>query len=313
MHGGEMCLESELGIGTTISFRLPLDPLPIAALDSDGWRRWFSPYHQYEGHTGRSAAPAPSVVPQFVLVEEGHVLQRLFGRYVHDVSVVAVDNVSKAIERLQDSPAQALIVNAPGGEPVSTSEDRLSKLPHGTPAITCCVPGEEETIRQMGVERYLVKPITRQRLLSILEDLEEQVNTVLVVDDEPEVLQLFARLLSSSGRNYRVLRAKSGQRALGLLRERRPDVMLLDLFMPGMDGFQVLLAKEEDPSIRDIPTIVISARDPYGESIVTKSLTVRRDGGLSARELLACIRDISEILAPSERPGRRVPPESRAA
>ena len=73
--------------------------------------------------------------------------------------------------------------------------------------------------------------------------------SVLLVDDDPEVLRLFARMLSSSERGYRLMQATSGERALDLMRERQPDVVLLDLIMPRMDGFQILQAKSQDPAI----------------------------------------------------------------
>jgi len=150
-----------------------------------------------------------------------------------------------------------------------------------------------------------VKPVTRETLVSTLEELGEGVKSVLLVDDKPEVLQLFGRMLASAQRHYRVLRATSGQQALSMLRERQPDVMMLDLIMPGMDGFQVLQEKSQDPTIREIPVIVISATDPTGEPIVSDTLTVTRSGGLSVRDLLACIQAVSEVLAPSVRPGDR--------
>jgi CheY-like chemotaxis protein len=131
---------------------------------------------------------------------------------------------------------------------------------------------------------------------------------VLLVDDQPEALQLFGRMLALAERGYRVLQATNGQRALALLRERQPDVVLLDLIMPGMDGFQVLRAKAQDPAIRDIPVIVISSRDPSGEPIVSDTLVVTRSGGLSARALLTCIQAVSGALAPVAPPDDREPP-----
>jgi len=116
-------------------------------------------------------------------------------------------------------------------------------------------------------------------------------------------------MLASGEHRYRVLRATSGQQALSLLRERQPDAMMLDLVMPNMDGFQVLLEKNEDPCIREIPTIVISAKDPTGEPIVSDALTVTRNGGLSIGDLLACVQAFSEILAPSGSPDDRERPE----
>jgi len=76
-------------------------------------------------------------------------------------------------------------------------------------------------------------------------------------------------------------------------------VMLLDLMMPGMDGFQVLEEKRRDPSIRDIPVIIISSRDPTGDPIVSNTLTVTHGAGLSQRDLSACIQALGRILAPS--------------
>jgi CheY-like chemotaxis protein len=188
---------------------------------------------------------------------------------------------------------------------VPVSMAQLTNLPYGTPAVAYWVPGEDEAAQRLGVVRYLVKPVTRKTLLSTLEGLGDGVESVLLVDDKPEVLQLFARMLSSAQRNYRVLRATSGQQALSMLRERQPDVMILDLIMPGKDGFQVLREKSQDPSIREIPVIVVSAKDPTGEPIVSDTLTVTRSGGLSVRDLLACTQAISEVLAASVRSGDR--------
>ena len=167
---------------------------------------------------------------------------------------------------------------------------------------------ESEAVEQETPESEAVKPETNeeQTRVTAAEAAESEATEPAAaehpsVDDEPEALQLFARMLSSSQRDYRILQAANGQRALSLLRERQPDAMLLDLIMPGMDGFQVLQQKSQDPSISEIPVIVISSRDPRNEPIVSDRLAVTCGGGLSARDLLACIQSISEALTPSVR------------
>src|SRR5205085_4057298 len=140
-------------------------------------------------------------------------------------------------------------------------KDGLGSLPYSIPALTCWVPGDTDAARRLGVASYLVKPITLEMLLSTLDRLEREVKTILLVDDQPEVLRLFARMLASAGRGYHILQTTNGRRALDLLRERQPDVMLLDLVMPGMDGFQVLQAKALDPAIANIPVVVTSSKD----------------------------------------------------
>jgi CheY-like chemotaxis protein len=238
------------------------------------------------------------------LLEEGTVLCQLLGRYVANCEIVSVRDAREAVEALNHSPAQALIANAPASRSFPVPIDGLSSLPYGTPLISCWIPGKDGAARQLGVVEYLVKPIAAQDLLSAIGGLGDGTERVLLVDDEPEIQQLFSRVLSSTGRRYQVIRAMSGQRALELLRERQPDVMVLDLVMPQMDGFQVLREKAGDPAIRDIPVIVISSRDPTRGPVVSDALTVTQGGGLSISDLASCIQVVSDVLAPSTPPGR---------
>ncbi len=85
--------------------------------------------------------------------------------------------------------------------------------------------------------------------------------TVLIVDDEPANLQVLGRLLRDS---YRILVARSGEQALDILSgQRLPDVILLDITMPGMSGYDVLERLQADLSTREIPVIIISARSEW--------------------------------------------------
>ncbi len=311
MHGGTMWLESQLGLGTTFCFRLPLSTASLA-LHDDVLRWSNNPYQEYIPRTRRSRAPAPIVTSRFVVMEEGNVLRRLLTRYLDDTEIVAVRDVQEAIRELSQSPARALVVNTPDSMNGSVPLSRLSHLPYDTPAIVCWVPGPDEAAKRLGVMGYLVKPVNREALLSALAELGEAIQCVLLVDDQPEALQLFTRMLSTAERHYRVLQASNGQRALSLLRERHPDVVLLDLIMPGMDGLRVLQEKAEDPSISEVPVIVISSRDPAGEATFSDTLAIRHASGLTAQQLLGCICAVSEVLSPSARPAHRERPEEPA-
>jgi signal transduction histidine kinase/CheY-like chemotaxis protein len=303
MHGGKMWLDSEVDVGTTIYFNLPLEvPFPAVPSATGDATQWFNPYNEYEYRlrTRRSKAPVPTVRPRLVLLEKGETLQHLFGRHLPDFEVVSFRDVEQAACELNRSPAQALVVNAPLGGKASIPIGQLDELSYCTPVLTCWVPGEDETARELGVMKYLIKPVSCDRLLSTLEGLGPEIQTVLLVDDDQEVLRLFARMVAASERGYRILQAMSGQRALDLMRERRPDVVLLDLIMPGVDGFYVLQEKNRDLEIRDIPVVIISSRDPSGDLVANDTLTVTCDGGFSVRSLAACVRAVSEILSPMQ-------------
>ena len=159
-------------------------------------------------------------------------------------------------------------------------------------------PGEHEAARRLGVVEYLIKPLSHEKLDEALARLGVGIKTVLIVDDEEDELHLFARMLEANEQRYSVLQVTTGQRALSMLRSRQPHVLLLDLMMPGMNGFQVLEEKARDPLIRDIPVIIISSRDPAGDLIVSNTLTVTQGAGLSQRNLVACIQALGKILAP---------------
>jgi CheY-like chemotaxis protein len=247
-----------------------------------------------------------------VLLEAGHTLQRLLARYMEGVELDCATTVEQARATLSSSPAQALLVNSPrvfSDQEVPALMRELSDLPFDTPAIACWVPGREDAARRMGVTGYLVKPVSGEALLAALLALGPGIRTVLIVDDEPDLLKLFSRIVAGagadSGRGYRVLRASCGQEALDCLRERRPDAMLLDLIMEGKDGFEVLQEKRGDPAIRDIPVLVVSSRDPANDVVVANRLLISRRSGWSARDLLSMIGGVSDLLGPATpmRPG----------
>ena len=161
---------------------------------------------------------------------------------------------------------------------------------------------DDDVAHELGATRYLVKPIDREHLLGVIAEMGDDIQTVLIVDDHPEALQLFARMLESSDRDYHILQVDNARRGLDLLESRQPDLLLLDLIMPDMDGFELLQVKNLTPKVRDIPTIIISSQDPAGEPVVTDAIKVRRSDGLSVRELLTSIQAFSEILTPLSQP-----------
>jgi DNA-binding response OmpR family regulator len=114
---------------------------------------------------------------------------------------------------------------------------------------------------QMLELNYLHKPLQPEQLakeLARIEGSKDRPQTVLVVDDDPGILDVHSRLVEKSGRQ--VLVAHNGREALALIEQQIPDLILLDLMMPEMDGFAVLDELRARESTREIPVIILTAR-----------------------------------------------------
>ena len=295
MHDGKIWVESEKNIGTTFFFQLPIEPITVP---SSGAVRWMNIYTSHEERRHYHLDASERVKPRILVVEKGNVMQKLLLRYFPAVEIAPASGLEDALQRIKSENATALLVNDPL---VSHFLDRLREsggLPLGIPAIVCSIAGEEQASAEFGVENYLVKPIHREVLLDAIRHLNTPIQNILVVDDEPDARQLFKRMLDSTEDNYQVIRAEDGEVALEVLETRKIDLILLDLAMPNLDGFQFLAVKNDHPEWKDIPVILISARDPYGHPITSSALAVTCGNGLSTRQVLACVEALTTILAP---------------
>jgi threonine synthase len=116
---------------------------------------------------------------------------------------------------------------------------------------------------QWAVDVHLSKdqtPAPREGLQAALENLDEKATTVLLVDDNTDDALLIRRLLEGK-KKYRVYHAKDGWEGLSQARQKLPDLIVTDLTMPGIDGFGLVEELKLDPRTRDIPVVVVSAKD----------------------------------------------------
>jgi CheY-like chemotaxis protein len=117
---------------------------------------------------------------------------------------------------------------------------------------------------------------------------------ILCVEDDPDMIDYIKLILGKAG--YEVIGADGGAEGLEAMRREQPDLILLDLMMPGMDGAEVLLRKKEDAAIRDIPVIALTALDSPFDQIMWLARTDLQDfivkSKLPRRELIARIERV---------------------
>jgi CheY-like chemotaxis protein len=112
---------------------------------------------------------------------------------------------------------------------------------------------------QLGAFDYVLKPLERDAILDALGRIQRKRGLILVVDDDPTVADLVRQLLE--GELYRVADAADAERGLELAQTLQPAVILLDLLLPGMSGFEFIEHIKGDPRLRQVPVLVLTAKD----------------------------------------------------
>lgn len=120
-------------------------------------------------------------------------------------------------------------------------------------------------------------------------------NKILVVDDDIAICELLTDVLSEHV--FEVRSCHLAQAALHTL-QQEPDIalVLLDLMLPDLNGYQILNEKAKDPTIREIPVVIVSSNDPVGTQVISSQFAIRRSSGLSVQEFLECILALTGTL-----------------
>jgi CheY-like chemotaxis protein len=161
------------------------------------------------------------------------------------------------------------------------------------PVVICSIIEQSDKGFNLGASDYLVKPILEEDLVNAVNKLNKNGNIreVLVIDDDANDLRLIEKILTEHGR-YKAILAHGGRAGWEAINAKHPQAIILDIFMPEMDGFTILEKLRESPTLRDIPVLVVSGGGltneqhqqlaDYGQRLITK-------GSLKEDELLASI------------------------
>jgi GAF domain-containing protein/CheY-like chemotaxis protein/anti-sigma regulatory factor (Ser/Thr protein kinase) len=281
MMGGDITVASAPGQGSTFTIRLPADVHEPA--------REAAP----PGASGTAGAGVGTVL----VIDDDAAVRDLMGRFLEKEGFRVVTAASGAeglrLARELGPDVITLDVLMPGMDGWSVlAALKADAVLADIPVVMLTMLDDRNLGFALGAADYLTKPIDRERLVAVLARYRPDL-PVLVVDDDPDFRQLARRMLEREG--YTVVEADNGRVALDRLRDAMPGVVLLDLMMPEMDGFDFVGAVRAEAAWQTVPIVVVTAKDLSAEEHERLNGSVARilqKGALSRETLLAEVRDL---------------------
>jgi GAF domain-containing protein/DNA-binding response OmpR family regulator len=298
MQSGEMLVQSEVNVGSTFSILIPTEPAKVVEADEPpetdenatpimkkqtgkltglptstmtiNPSRPSSEVNSETVETNgtrdlRNAMAVMQSKRQILLIEESPDMvdqyRRALQREGFDVFAASIPLEAEAMA----SGLRPTIIIMDANFAKGAGWDILKRLQErddtsDIPVIIASIGNDEARALQSGAYVFLQRPFMPDQLVAAVKkaETESQTERILIIDDQPETTRLFKQLLDEHGR-YRVFAAHSGSEGISMVARRRPDLIILDLRMPEMDGFAVLEELRSNPEAATIPVMVVTA------------------------------------------------------
>lgn len=308
IQGGTIWVESQQGRGSTFTFTLPIhvpvgeeqvaprpQPIPVAAESLD----IYSP-----SETPRAPETAR---PTILVVEDDPRVSQLITLYLaqEGYQVEHAMDGDEAIEKAKALKPFAITLDI-----MLPKRDGWEVLQHlklleetkDIPVIIISIIENRELGFSLGAADYFTKPIDRRALLeslkkhSLTTKVKRKPVNVLIIDDDPQILQLMSATLEAEG--FGVIKTQRAEEGISLALEIQPDLIILDLLMPEVNGFEALRQLKQHPTVKNIPVIVSTAKDltPEDRQLLTGQIReVVKKGGSFLETLREEIRKFEKL------------------
>jgi signal transduction histidine kinase/DNA-binding response OmpR family regulator len=254
MMGGDITVESTPGQGSVFTIRLP------ATVDTT------SPDEPVRETRVPVAPAAPSGrrSRSVLIIDDDPVVRDLMARYLErqGFEIVTAANGAEGLTRARQLQPAAITLDimmpdVDGWTVLAAlkSDPRLAE----TPVVLVTIVDEKQRGYAFGAVEHMVKPVDRERLAAVLRALCDRPGRLLLIDDDDEVRTAMRQHLAEGG--WTIVEASNGRLALDVITQARPDVIVLDLMMPEMNGFEFLTELRQDAEWRTVPVVVVTARD----------------------------------------------------
>lgn len=291
MMSGEILVESEYGKGSTFTLNLP----QIGQNFEDDITSSFE-------DTTPSGIFNPHYTKTVLVIDDNHNDRRFLHRYLtgEGYNVALATNgqqgLQMALEIVPDLITLDVMMPEMDGWETLVRLKNNPKLAN-IPVVMSSIIEDRHLAQTLGAADYLVKPVDKQRLVNLLDKhiSRSQQGCILVVEDDEASREMLCRMLVQEG--WIVQSAVNGLQAIDCIKAQQPLMILLDLMMPEMDGFEVIKTVRQHPDWNSIPIVVVTAMDltTVEHGLLAKQVTnVFQKGKYNKQQLITEVQSLIE-------------------